>query len=908
MRVTTILEQRGPTGPDPAWHQVPADEVAAGLGVDPAVGLPATEAAERLAASGPNRLEEAKSRPPWRLFVDQFRSLLIAVLAGAAVLAWVVGDLVDAVVIAVVLLANATIGFVQEFRAEQSLAALRSMLSPTARVRRDGGERMLPAEELVPGDVVLLEAGQRVPGDARVLVAAALEVDESALTGESQPVTKRTGALPGDVALGERTNLVFAQSVVTRGRGEALVVATGMGTEIGRIAGLLGSTEDPPTPLQRQLDAFSRRLAVLAGVSVLLYALVGLFRGEAWADLALHAVALAVAAIPEGLPAVVALTLAVGVTAMARRGAIVKRISSVETLGATTVICTDKTGTLTLNEMTARRVWAAGRGWSVSGSGYVADGTITADGGRAAAGADLADLGGVLRGSALTNDADVVDGELLGDPTDGALLVLAAKGGIDVARLRADLPRLAEVPFDSDHRLQATLHPHPAGARLYVKGAPDALLERTRALAGPDGEVPLDAARRAAVAAEVDRMADEGLRVLAVASRILPADAAGALAENLWPAVTDLALEGLVGLQDPPRTQAADAVAAARRAGIEVLMITGDHAATGAAIARQVGIEGEVLTGAQLAAVDDDALPDRLRGVGVVARVAPEHKLRIVHALQRRGEVVAMTGDGVNDAPALKAADIGVAMGTAGTEVAKEAATMVLTDDDFATIVTAVERGRGIYENVVKFVRFQLATNLGAIITVLGAQLVGLPAPFTALQVLWVNLIMDGPPALALGVDPTRQGIMDDPPRARGAAILPAARLGQLLLAGAVMAAGTLGVLVWGLEALPRPEALTLAFTTFVLFQIFNALNARAERQSALGRDLFRNRALWAALVGVVILQVAVVQLPLLERVFGTVPLAPWQWALAAGIAASILVVEELRKAVVRAQARRGER
>jgi Ca2+-transporting ATPase len=870
------------------------DQRVGGVRVD--VGLSDEEAAARLAEHGPNRLEQGKSRPPWRLFVDQFRSLLVGVLAGAAVLAYVVGDLVDAVIIAVVLLANATIGFVQEFRAERSLAALQRLLSPTARVRRAGREALVPAEELVPGDVVLLEAGQRVPGDARIVFASSLEADESALTGESQPVAKRVEAPPagGDVPLGERTDLVYAQTVVTRGRGEAVVVATGMDTQIGRVAGLLAATHEPPTPLQRQLDVFSRRLAVLAGLAVLAYAVVGLLRGEPLADLALHAVALAVAAIPEGLPAVVALTLAVGVTALSRRGAIVKRIASVETLGATTVICTDKTGTLTLNAMTARRIWAGGRRYEVTGSGYDVAGAVLRDGTPAPAG-ELAEL---LRGAALCNDADVVGGELLGDPTDGALLVLAAKGGVDPARLRADLPRVSEVPFDSEHRLQATLHDDGEVLRLYVKGAPDALVERTS----------LDAGQRALVAEEGAALAGDGLRVLAVASRTLPRAAREALTGDLWAALDELTLQGLVGLQDPPRAEAREAVAACHRAGIGVTMITGDHAATAAAIARQVGITGEVLNGADLSRIEDDALGERLRGVGVIARVAPEHKLRIVQALQRRGEVVAMTGDGVNDAPALKAADIGVAMGTAGTEVAKEAATMVLTDDDFATIVGAVRRGRAIYENVVKFVRFQLATNIGAILTVLGAQLVGLPAPFTPLQVLWVNLIMDGPPALALGVDPERRGLMNDRPRDRGARILTRSRLAQLFLVGGVMAAGTLGVLVWGLRELPRPEALTLAFTTFVLFQVFNALNARAERDSALGPDLFANRALWVSLGSVALLQLAVVSVPLLQRVFGTVALDAWQWNLAAGTAASVLVVEELRKSIVRTRLARRTR
>ncbi|WNV77858.1 cation-transporting P-type ATPase [Geodermatophilus sp. DSM 44513] len=887
---------------------MPTTAVAESLDVDPARGLDDAEVAHRRAEHGENRLAERARRPAWLRFLDQFRSLLILILLGAAVLAGLVGDLKDTVVILVVLLVNATIGFVQENKAERSLAALRDMLVPTARVRRQGEARVVDAAELVPGDVVLLEAGDRVPADGRLLVAESVEVDESALTGESQPVAKDTsavGAAPGErVPLAERSGMAYMNTTLTRGRAELVVTATGMRTEVGAIAELLQRGEEPETPLQVQLDSVGKRIAAIGGVAITAYAAVALARGESVGELALSAVALAVATVPEGLPAVLALTLALGVARMARRGAIVKRLASVETLGAATVVCSDKTGTLTLNQMTARALVYAGRRVRVDGEGYAPSGTLVdEDTGRPAT-----DAGLLLEPLALCSDATLSPGGgqrpgIVGDPTEGALVVAAAKAGLAAPALRAARPRVAELPFDSARKFMATVHDEDGRARVYVKGAPDVLLARSAAVLTADGVRELDDAGRAALAAEVSTLASRGLRVLAAATTLaddLPADA-----DELAGRLTGLTLLGLVGIADPPRPQAGDAIALAHRAGVSVKMITGDHRDTAAAIARELGIRGAVVTGAELDRMGREELAARVEDIGVFARVAPEHKVAIVSALTSRGHVVAMTGDGVNDAAALRAAHMGVAMGITGTEVTKEAGDMILTDDDFATIVASVREGRSIYDNVVKFVRFQLSTNIGAILSFLGASVAGLAAPLTAIQVLWVNIIMDGPPAMALGVDPARPGLMDAPPRRPSERILNRTRLFRMSRAGVVMAAGTLSVLALAEEAHGAAVAATMAFTTFVLFQFFNALNARAETETVFTGHLFTNRWLWTSFAVVVLLQVLVVQVPLLQELFDTTALTLGQWLTCAAVSATVLVVEEAVKLARRLTGRR---
>ncbi|MDP2794004.1 MAG: HAD-IC family P-type ATPase [Sulfurisoma sp.] len=882
-----------------AWHARPTQQVSAELDCDPARGLSAAEAAARLTQHGPNRLAEKPPRPAWLKFLDQFKSLLVLILLGAAVLAGLVGDFKDAIVIAIVVLLNAALGFFQEHRAENALAALKSMLAPGARVRRDGEIKQIGAGELVPGDILLLEAGDRIPADARVIHAHSAEVAEAALTGESHAVAKSSNAVDEKSALAERRGMVFMNTVVTRGRLEAIVVATGMRTEMGKIANLLAEAAESATPLQLQLDALGKRLALIAGVVVGLMFVAGLLRGDDLARTAMTAIALAVAAIPEGLPAVVTVTLALGMHRMARRHAIVKKLAAVETLGCTTVICSDKTGTLTLNQMTARILFCHGRRHAVSGEGYAGIGRITAEDGR-----PMADLAPVLVPAALCADARLRDNELIGDPTEGALLALAAKAGLDADRLAEHTPRIAEIPFDSAVKFMATFHFDHDGAgvpvvRMWLKGAPDVLLARASRHLAAAGEAPLDAAARAAFLAENEALAAQALRVLALAGRIIPAhdfDPAGDLLA--W--ASDLTLLGLVGIIDPPRAEAKEAIRVCQAAGVQVKMITGDHPVTAAAIARELGLAGEAHEGRELDGLDKPALTALVEKSAVFARVAPEHKMRIVEALQERGHVVAMTGDGVNDAPALKTADIGVAMGITGTEVTKEAATLVLTDDNFASIVHAVEEGRTIYDNIVKFVRFQLSTNVGAILTVLGAPLLGFATPFTAIQILWVNIIMDGPPAMTLGVEPARPGIMHQPPRAADASILSWQRMWRIALYGLTMAAGTLGAYAWGEHHGGHAYAVTLAFTTFVLFQFFNIFNARAEFGSAFNRQFFANGKLWLALVAVVALQVVVVHWAPAQAVFDTVDLTLADWGLAALVASSTLLLEETRKLALR--------
>lgn len=879
-------------------HAASPEEVAAALEVDPTRGLSSQEARTRLERVGPNQLAEPVRRPVLLRFLDQFRSVLILVLIGAAVLAGLVGEVKDTIVIAVVLVINASIGFFQEQRAEKSLEALRNMLSPTARIRRDGRTLVVDAGDLVPGDVVLLEAGDRVPADARLVLASSVEVDESALTGESQPVAKRSEATAEhDAPLADREGMVHMNTALTRGRAEAVVTATGMETSVGAIAEMLASGEEPQTPLQRQLDTLGKRLAVLGLVAVTVYVALALGRGESPADIALRAVALAVATVPEGLPAVLALTLALGVHRMAGRNAIVKRLASVETLGSATVICSDKTGTLTLNEMTVREVRVGEAALTVHGQGYDTSGEVLDADGRPATLPPL-----LLDALALCSDAELDGDGIIGDPTEGALVVLAAKAGLDVTSRRAEWPRSAEIPFDADYKYMVTYHDEGPASRILAKGAADVLLLRCDSwLLGGD-EVALTPSDRDRLDDAIAAMGERGLRVLAVASRVVESPSAEPHSD-----VSSLTLLALLGIADPPRPEATSAVALCHRAGVAVKMITGDHVATAVAIARELGIEGRAMTGAELAELTTEELADVVDEVAVFARVAPEHKVAIVKALTAQGHVVAMTGDGVNDAAALRSAHIGVAMGRTGTEVTKEAGDVILTDDNFTTIVGAVEEGRSIYDNVVKFVRFQLSTNMGAISTFLGASVMGLPAPLTAVQILWVNIIMDGPPAMALGVDPARPGIMSEPPRRSGDQILSPARLVRLARVGLVMAIGTLSVLLLAREEWGEAVSLTMAFTTFVLFQLVNALNARAEHTTVFARHTLTNRWLWASLTTVAMLHVAAVHTPWGQAIFDTVALTTGQWAICIAVALCVLVVEELVKLGRRWGSRRRE-
>jgi P-type Ca2+ transporter type 2C len=869
-------------GRDAGWHGLTAEEASARFGVDPRSGLDAAEVERRRAEVGPNKLAEAKKEPGWHAFLRQYRDLMQLVLLGAAVVSilalqeWSTG----LVIIGLTVL-NAVLGLNQEGKAAESVAALQKMLLIHAHARRGGQRVDIPAEEVVPGDIVTFEAGDKVPADGRLIVAATLEIEEAALTGESTPVLKSVEPVPGeDVPLGDRLDMAYMNSTVTRGRGEMVVTGTGMATEVGQISGMLAGVQQEKTPLTRQLDQLTVLITIMAAAALALVVIFGLLHGDDFDDLFVIGIALAIAAIPTGLPAVVTTMLSLGTQALAAKGAIVKRLRSVETLGSTSAICSDKTGTLTLNQMTARELIVVGRRYSVDGEGYSTEGRILR-----IAGETETSLDPFLLPMALANDAAVRDGEIVGDPTEAALVVLAAKGGLDVDETRRIFPRVGEVPFDSEYKFMATFHEMDDNGRkvirCFVKGAPDVLLARSSQIRDADGgTVPAEGARDR-VLAENDRLASEGLRVLALATRDIETssfDPSG----DLLAEVQDVTLLALVGIVDPPRKEARDAIALCKEAGIQVRMITGDHATTAAAIGNQLGIEGRALTGTEFAALTDEELDAQVGEIGVVARVAPEDKVRLVDMLKRKGNVVAMTGDGVNDAPALKRSDIGVAMGITGTEVTKEAADMILTDDNFATIVSAVEGGRGIYDNLMKYVRIQLI-ELGAFILLFvlaGVFDVANGAPLTPLQVLWINFAIDVVLAIGLGFDAAVPGLMKRRPRDASAPIVNrsvAFRLGSLALVMAVIA---LGVVAWGEDRYDLAIATTMGLTTLSLMHIVAALEVREPTRTIFSRYTLENRR-FVQLIGVTLaLTFLVTELNFLQRIFDTVSLTSSQWGL----------------------------
>ena len=864
-----------------AWHGISADEACAQLGVDPLSGLDAAEVDGRRAEHGPNKLAEAEKEPGWHAFLRQYRDLMQLVLLGAALMSIIaLQEFSTGLVIIGITVLNAVLGLNQEGKAAESVAALQKMLLIHAHARREGQRVDVEAEELVPGDIVTFEAGDKIPADGRLLVAATLEIEEAALTGESTPVLKSIDPVAGkDVPLGDRFDMAYMNSTVTRGRGEMVVTATGMATEVGQISRMLGGVAQEKTPLTRQLDQLTVLITIMAAAALAFVVVLGLARGEDFDELFLIGISLAIAAIPTGLPAVVTTVLSLGTQALAAKGAIVKRLRSVETLGATSAICSDKTGTLTLNQMTARQLVVVGRRYSVDGEGYSTNGRIL----RVAGDTDTP-LEPFLVPMALANDAAVRDGEIVGDPTEAALVVLAAKGGLDVDEMRRLYPRIAEVPFDSDYKFQATFHEMEEDGRkvvrCFVKGAPDVLLARASRARDADGSViPIDGARDR-VLEENDRLAAEGLRVLAVATRDF--DPSFDIQGDLLTQVQDLTLLALVGIVDPPRKEAKDAIARCAEAGIRARMITGDHATTAAAIAAQLGIEGRALTGTEFAAMSDEELEREMESIGVVARVAPEDKVRLVDTLKRLGHVVSMTGDGVNDAPALKRADIGVAMGITGTEVTKEAADMILTDDNFATIVSAVEGGRGIYDNLMKYVRVQLVMLGGFILTFVGAGIFDVAggAPLTPLQILWVNFAIDVLLAIGLGFDAPVPGLMRRKPRDASAPIVDRGlgiRLGAYSL---VMAGVAIAAVSWGEERYDLAVATTMGLTTLSLMHIVAALEAREPTATIFTPYTVANRRFVQLIGATLVLAFLVTELSPLQRIFDTVPLTSSQWGI----------------------------
>ena len=890
-----------------AWHGLTVDEACKGLGVDPLQGLAPAEVDRRRSEVGRNKLSEAAKEPAWHAFLRQYRDLMQLVLVGAAIVSIAaLQEFSTGIVILGLTVLNAVLGLNQEGKAAESVAALQKMLVIRAHVRRGGELLDLPAEELVPGDVVVFEAGDKIPADGRLLVAATLEIEEAALTGESVPVLKSVDPVDGDdVPLGDRLDMGYMNSTVTRGRGEMVVTATGMSTEVGQISRMLGRVEQEKTPLTRQLDQLTVVITTMAAIALALVIVLGLIRGESFDDLFLIGISLAIAAIPTGLPAVVTTVLSLGTQALAAKGAIVKRLRSVETLGSTSAICSDKTGTLTLNQMTARQLVVAGRRYNVDGEGYSTNGKILR-----VAGETDAPLEPYLLPMALANDAAVRDGEIVGDPTEAALVVLAAKGGLDVDETRRVYPRVGEVPFDSEYKLMATFHEMEEDGRkvvrCFVKGAPDVLLARSSQIRDADGStVPAEGARDL-VLAENDRLAGEGLRVLAVAARDLD-PVAFAADGTLLDEVQDLTLLALVGIVDPPRREARDAIAHCKEAGIRARMITGDHATTAAAIAAQLGIEGRALTGTEFAALTDDELDRQLDGIGVVARVAPEDKVRLVERLKALGNVVAMTGDGVNDAPALKRADIGVAMGITGTEVTKEAADMILTDDNFATIVSAVEGGRGIYDNLMKYVRVQLIMLGGFILTFVGAGIfdVANGTPLTPLQILWINFAVDVLLAIGLGFDAPVPGLMRRAPRDASAPIVDRPLGTRLVAASVLMAALALAVVAWGEQRYDDlVVATTMGLTTLSLMHIAAALETREPTETIFRRYTIENRRFVQLIGAALVLTFLVTALSPLQRIFDTVPLTSSQWGICLLGPIVFLAAAELAKLVER---RRGE-
>jgi Ca2+-transporting ATPase len=891
------------------WHTLSPDVLTAQLKTDAVCGLAAEEASRRLVRVGLNELPAASGVSLSTLVRSQFSNIIIWVLIGAAVVSGLLGEWIDTAAIMAIVLLNAVLGVVQEYKAERSLAALKHLSVAEARVVREGALRSIPARELVPGDLIQVEAGDHVPADARLIYATAMRAQEAALTGESTPVDKTSHALPMDtVALADRRNMVFFGTSVTAGKGRGVVVSTGPRTELGHIATLIQAAGEHTTPLQERLDQLGRLLLYLSLGIVTLVFVLGLMRGEPLVEMFLTGVSLAVAAIPEGLPAIVTITLALGVTRMVARHALIRRLPAVETLGSATVICTDKTGTLTKNEMTVTSLTLGGRRFAITGEGYTPVGAILDGGSPLPAGhpVDEALIASVLCNGAALRQADGV-WQIVGDPTEAALLVAAAKRQFWKHDLEVRQPFVTEIPFDPERKMMTVVRKVENGFMAYSKGAPDLLLQRCTARLTAEGRVePMEEEDRRTILSANEALAHEALRVLAIARRPfaqMPVECGAPVLEH------NLVFLGLAAMKDPLRPEAVQAVHVCRGAGIRTVMITGDHKDTAVAIARELGILGgpaAALSGAEIDRLTDDDLAERVDHIAVYARVSAEHKLRIVKAWKRKGAIVVMTGDGVNDAPAIKEADIGIAMGLSGTDVTKEASDMVITDDNFASIAAAVEEGRGVYENIRKAVHFLLSCNFSEIAVMLIAAVVGLPLPLLPVQILWINLITDGLPALALAVDPNDPDILRRPPRHPMARLLEREQIMLLVTQGSFLALVTIAAFIYCLYVLhdELTQARTVAFTVLVVAQLFHAFNCRSERRSIFSLGVFTNRSLVMATAGSMALQAAIVVTPWSHAIFGVTTLDVQHWVLVFGVGTLPLAAMEIWKLMGRGNER----
>ncbi len=881
------------------WHTITTAESFRQLESQPD-GLSDTDAGNRLQQYGPNELQAAHRISPWEILLEQFKNVLILILLGATAISLYLGHGVESFVIAIIVLFSVVLGFVQEYRAERAIEALQQMAAPTANVIRNGVEVKIPAKGLVPGDVIILHTGDRIPADSRLLEAVNLQVEEAALTGESVPVEKHILPLPGDdLPVGDRKNMVYAGTAVTYGRGKSLVIATGMQTEFGKIAQLLQTVETGTTPLQKNLDKVGTALARAALVVVVIIVALGLFRGQPFIDLLILGIALAVAVVPEALPAVVTISLAIGVQKMVKRNALIRRLPAVETLGSTSVICSDKTGTLTKDEMTVRKIYTADEMVNVSGAGYEPTGAFSRNGHSENPTPELITL---LTAAVLASDVKLAQNEgswdIKGDPTEGSLVVAAAKAGLQKPELDAKFPRIHEIPFSSETKRMTTLHQVNGKLKAYAKGAPEVILNGCNWLMTSNGVILLDRDGKEHLLEVAQDMASDALRVLAIASK---SDT------TFEDAQTGMTFLGLVGMIDPPRPEAKNAIAICEQAGIRPVMITGDHPVTAQAVARELGIlrNGDsleagivtgVITGAQLEEMTDDQLQREVEKFSVYARVSPSHKLRVVTAWQARGQIVAMTGDGVNDAPALKKADIGIAMGITGTDVTKEAAAMMLTDDNFASIVAAVEEGRGVFGNIKKYLMYLLSSNIGEIGLMAGSALLGLPLPLTAVQILYVNLATDGLPALALAVDPPENDLMKRRPRNPRTGIFTRPVVALMVTGGIWSTIINLGLFAWAMNSgRSQAEAMTMAFVSLVLIQFFKAYNFRSDRHSVL-RKPFANKWLNMAVFWEIALLLLIVYLPVLQEPFNTYSLPLVDWLIVLGLAVTIMPVLEFVK------------